>query len=695
MADSSKQGAIVRAMNPWVLHLQKLGLELKCPLCLELLNGPSLLPCNHIFCNSCLPKSTQLGSECPLCKAHYVDRDRRPMSIIETIVKIYRSLDAFGNLFQSSSSDSGFEKLSKESFEAGLGKQLGQVSLNCSAENGVHKTETEGNCNLQLKFRNKDREMDSNGGDEDRQKADTLPVSSQFGRVHECGSMQAGTHQVYQLSASSPPLDDIKSSENGSNDQGDYNSPQNPQASRLAKRTPDGRTKEERHDSPTSRNDVNSRDSKRHKKLNMPTNPQTQALGICNLKSGHVSVKMCDAQTPALLPGSSIVKTVCGFCQSSTISQDTGPMLHFVNGKLVDGDEAFLPHTIHVHRICIEWAPQVYFIDDQTVKNLKAEVVRGSKLKCSGCEVKGAALGCYHKSCRRSYHVICAKEIAGCRWDYENYLLLCPSHTSVKFPNEKKKSKNQLVHPQVPDKIAPQQSSFWTESSNGAEEWVFSGSALSSEEKVLLVQFGTMIGVPVTKFWRPTVTHVIAATDEKGACIRTLKVLMAILNGRWVLTIDWVKACMNSINPVDEEPYEVSLDNHGSENGPRTGRLSVLNNAPKLFSGFNFYFLGDFESGYKEDLERLVKAAGGNLIESKEELEQKSHELSETPSRSLVVYNPDPPQGCKLGEEVTILWQRLNEAQDLAAKIGFQVIGHTWLLESIASYKLQPFVSLY
>lgn len=129
---------------------------------------------------------------------------------------------------------------------------------------------------------------------------------------------------------------------------------------------------------------------------------------------------------------------------------------------------------------------------------------------------------------------------------------------------------------------APKQSNFLSESLHGAEEWVFCGSALSSEEKVcwclcfmfipiswyqnisplcwwieyalwytmlkslslcgtlqcLLVEFGSMIGVPVTKFWRPNVTHVIAAADTEGACTRTLKVLMAILNGRWVLTID-------------------------------------------------------------------------------------------------------------------------------------------------------------
>lgn len=34
-----------------------------------------------------------------------------------------------------------------------------------------------------------------------------------------------------------------------------------------------------------------------------------------------------------------------------------------------------------------------------------------------------------------------------------------------------------------------------------------------------------------------------------------------------------IKACMEANHPVDEEPYEVDLDNHGCRDGPRTGRL--------------------------------------------------------------------------------------------------------------------------
>lgn len=95
---------------------------------------------------------------------------------------------------------------------------------------------------------------------------------------------------------------------------------------------------------------------------------------------------------------------------------------------------------------------------------------------------------------------------------------------------------------------------------------------------------------------------------------------------------------------------------------------------------------------YKDDLQNLVVTAGGAVLKSKEELPSQSCDVV-APVRVLIVYNLDSPQGCKVGEEVDILWKRLSEAQDVAADIGSQVIGHTWLVESIAACKLQPFVS--
>lgn len=68
------------------------------------------------------------------------------------------------------------------------------------------------------------------------------------------------------------------------------------------------------------------------------------------------------------------------------------------------------------------------FFEEDSIINLKAEVRRGAKLKCTKCRIKGAALGCFVKSCRRSYHVTCAIETPKCRWDYVChmiYMLYC------------------------------------------------------------------------------------------------------------------------------------------------------------------------------------------------------------------------------------------------------------------------------
>jgi hypothetical protein len=75
-------------------------------------------------------------------------------------------------------------------------------------------------------------------------------------------------------------------------------------------------------------------------------------------------------------------------------------------------------------------APDVYFEDD-SVFNLTAELTRSKRIKCACCGVKGAALGCFDKSCRKSFHFTCAKLIPECRWD--NVSILCSATSNCNF----------------------------------------------------------------------------------------------------------------------------------------------------------------------------------------------------------------------------------------------------------------------
>lgn len=54
----------------------------------------------------------------------------------------------------------------------------------------------------------------------------------------------------------------------------------------------------------------------------------------------------------------------------------------------------------------------------------------------------------------------------------------------------------------------------------------------------IVSELAKIAGVPISTSWSPNVTHVIASTNMSGSCKRTLKFLMAILNGKWVISMD-------------------------------------------------------------------------------------------------------------------------------------------------------------
>lgn len=96
---------------------------------------------------------------------------------------------------------------------------------------------------------------------------------------------------------------------------------------------------------------------------------------------------------------------------------------------------------------------------------------------------------------------------------------------------------------------------------------------------------------------------------------------------------------------------------------------------PKLFNGLKFYFVGKFSPSFADDLEKLILAAGGEVVESKESL------MQPRTSKSFIVYNPESQEeGCPLAEE-------------LSASSGSKIIHLTWVLESIAACKLQSSIN--
>ncbi|XP_029130849.1 protein BREAST CANCER SUSCEPTIBILITY 1 homolog isoform X2 [Cajanus cajan] len=391
--------------------------------------------------------------------------------------------------------------------------------------------------------------------------------------------------------------------------------------------------------------------------------------------------------------GSHVKKYQCVFCHSSEESEVSGPLVHYLDGKPVTADYEEGSKVTHCHRNCTEWAPDVYFDGDDAI-NLEAEICRSRRIKCSFCGLKGAALGCFEKSCRRSFHVPCAKWTSQCRWDTQNFVMLCPLHSSSMLPCEgsgsQKRSKKCTAREGKNHGPEHDTTSQSRTAHRSYKKIVLCCSALSVQERKVVSEFERVSKVTVLKDWDSSVTHVIASTDENGACKRTLKVLLGILEGKWILNIEWIKACLKEKDPVDEEWYEINADIHGIRDGPRLGRLRVLNKHPKLFDGYKFYFMGDFIPSYKGYLQELVVAAGGIILHRKPVSGDQESMLPDMhPYQTVIIYSLEIPDKCKPSKEDTICSQRRHVAEVLASSTGSKVASNTWILNSIAACKLQ------
>uniref|UniRef100_A0A0D9WII5 RING-type E3 ubiquitin transferase BRCA1 n=1 Tax=Leersia perrieri TaxID=77586 RepID=A0A0D9WII5_9ORYZ len=398
----------------------------------------------------------------------------------------------------------------------------------------------------------------------------------------------------------------------------------------------------------------------------------------------NVSLEKCE---------DTILKVSCAFCQSGVITEETGEMVHYQNGKQVSAEYNGGANVVHSHKHCLEWAPDVYF-EDESVFNLTTELARSRRIKCACCGIKGAALGCFEMSCRRSFHFTCAKLIPECRWDNENFVMLCPLHRSSKLPNEKSEQQKQPKRKTTLKGLSQIRSyqdcgNSWKWPSGSPQKWVLCCSSLSGAEKEVVSEFAKLAGVPISASWSPIVTHVIASTDLSGACKRTLKFLMAILNGRWIVSMDWVKTCMKRMEPIDEQKFEVTTDVHGISNGPKLGRCRVIDRQPKLFEGMRFYLHGDYTSSYRGYLQELVVAAGGIVLQRKP-VSRDQQKLLDDSSPILIVYSIENQDKVKSKGDTKASDRRQADAQVLACASGGRVVSSAWVIDSIAACSPQP-----
>ncbi|NWS07224.1 BARD1 protein, partial [Motacilla alba] len=201
------------------------------------------------------------------------------------------------------------------------------------------------------------------------------------------------------------------------------------------------------------------------------------------------------------------------------------------------------------------------------------------------------------------------------------------------------------------------------------------GSNLSVEQQKLLNKLAAVLKAQRCTEFNSRVTHLVIPDVPMPT---TVKCMMAVLTGCWVLKFEWVRACLRSSAREQEEKYEV-------QGGPRRGRLNREQLLPKLFDGCYFYFLGPFKQHQKSDLLELVKAAGGQVL-----VRQPKPDSDVTQTINTVSYHAEPTSDQRFCTQYVIY--------DVASKFQPEKIRQgkvwmapsSWLIDCVMSFQLLP-----
>ncbi|XP_009574824.1 PREDICTED: BRCA1-associated RING domain protein 1, partial [Fulmarus glacialis] len=158
----------------------------------------------------------------------------------------------------------------------------------------------------------------------------------------------------------------------------------------------------------------------------------------------------------------------------------------------------------------------------------------------------------------------------------------------------------------------------------------------------------------------------------------TVKCMMAVLTGCWVLKFEWVQACLQTTVREQEEKYEI-------QGGPQRGRLNREQLLPKLFDGCYFYFLGSFSRHQKNDLVELVKAAGGQIL-----VRQPKPDSDVTQTINTVAYHAESTSDQRFCTQYVIYDVSSKFKPEKIRRGKVWMAPSSWLIDCVMSFQLLP-----
>jgi len=175
----------------------------------------------------------------------------------------------------------------------------------------------------------------------------------------------------------------------------------------------------------------------------------------------------------------------------------------------------------------------------------------------------------------------------------------------------------------------------------------------------------SQLGGTIAQKYTASVTHIVSTVNTDKLAKRTIKYFYGVVAGKWLLSFDWIIACLKEERWVDERDYEIKGD-LVFLGGPEKGRLRIENNIEGIFVGLNLYIYGNFSSPSKEDLQSLVEI-GGAVILTKPPIPTMDN------LNTFILCDPEISE---------------KESKLIFKSHGLIPISYQWILDSISKYEL-------
>jgi hypothetical protein len=248
-------------------------------------------------------------------------------------------------------------------------------------------------------------------------------------------------------------------------------------------------------------------------------------------------------------------------------------------------------------------------------------------------------------------------------------------------------------HPLVP--VARSDSPIVTASSSSI---VLCTSGLSESDYRELIRSVRTLPCRLQLTYDVCVTHLILPLVSEAPRLtrRTMKYLLGILDGKYILSMDWIRSAFLTREFPNETKFEIEGDtNSGQCFTPRKARINH-SKGNLIFQGIKFIVFGDFgvKDPTESELIMLIEKAGGSLIDDFRPLqalrtakatgnyESFTHEFPLIPCSSdfLLIVRPDFSSHI----DQPFLYH-------LLTRTGLSVISLVWVFDSISQFSKQEF----